>query len=162
MTNIEWKQVVQFVCSLCNATINETLVDGIKELDMKKALILQKAYPIPKNLYKVDGEVLAPTRRAITMYHQILSCPGNVIVPYKIYDDNGSLGVHIMSDRATTDDRWDLLGSMCDFVRENSEFDDYSDKQYAGLVKLVSLYQATIGTTSQKKLMENVRSPEEE
>lgn len=162
MKSLEWKQTVQFICALCNATIKDTLPDGVKELEMKKALILLKAFPIPENLYKEDGEVIAPTKRALTLYHQIISSPGNVIVPFKVYDNNLSLGNYVMSDRATTDDRWELLGSICDFIRENKEFDDYSDKQYAGLLSLIALYQATIGTSMQKKLMSHANGSEEE
>ena len=155
MTNFQWKQVVCFVATLGNATIPDPIPDEIRDNLNTSVHLMLKHYPfIPQNLYKEINGVISPSRLAKQWYAVMRKSPGNVIIPREIYNSNHDLAEHIMRDNLTTDDRWEIIGSMASFMRDNREWTDYSDVQYEHLRNIGSLFVGMHSTTSYRKIME--------
>jgi len=162
LTQNQWREVVTFVATLGSATLPNK-GKALRESQINSCRLMLIDYPfIPKNLYRNKGGELTPTGKCINWLQAMRKAPGNVVVPYDIYDNSAGLATYIMSDRATTDNRHQFLTACIDFIIDNEEFTDYSPSQYDSLL-LSALYQQAMNkTSSYAKLMENIAASNEE
>lgn len=159
-----------FLVALVRSSYHGKMSDKVRQAyaSIVESLLEQHKPHLNRHYYQETDKGIEPTSIGLKEYHKCLSAANNVVTPFSVYDDNRRFADHVLSCRASQEDRWEVLNEMLSLIANNGDVSvNYSEAQlsamnYMGILYNYLLDRTQTGEAFKKQLAAQQSAPEEE